>query len=310
VTSDASTTGPADEPTPPAGGLRAKVTALVDRAKDVTADARRRLPPVDIAFTAAQRDDRIGGFVLAGAIAFRCFVYLLPLYLLGLVAAGAAVSFDPESPSDVAGSAGLSRYVAGVIGDAADTSKKSLWILAPVTLWALFTAGSAVHKVLAAAHANAWEIGPVPKPKSYVASGGVFLFAAAIAAGVIAGRHLHSGVLAPLGAVVAASYYFGVWLVVSRLLPRPPDTPVRALIPGAVLVAVGTQGLYLFNVLYLNQKIESATEAYGALGIAASLLLWLYLLGRLMVAAPVLNATLWQRSQGDGTSAAVGAPPG
>ena len=28
---------------------------------------------------------------------------------------------------------------------------------------------------------------------------------------------------------------------------------------------------------------------------AASALLWLYLLGRLMVAAPVLNATLWQR---------------
>jgi uncharacterized BrkB/YihY/UPF0761 family membrane protein len=58
---------------------------------------------------------------------------------------------------------------------------------------------------------------------------------------------------------------------------------------------VGTQGLYLFNVLYLNHKIQSASAAYGALGVAASALLWLYLLGRLMVAAPVLNATLWER---------------
>ena len=38
------------------------------------------------------------------------------------------------------------------------------------------------------------------------------------------------------------------------------------------------------------------TAAYGALGIAASSLLWLYLLGRLMVAAPVLNATLFDRA--------------
>ena len=65
--------------------------------------------------------------------------------------------------------------------------------------------------------------------------------------------------------------------------------------PGALLVGIGTQGLYLFTVLYLNHRIESATEAYGALGIAASCLAWLYLVGRLVVAAPVLNATLWER---------------
>lgn len=39
---------------------------------------------------------------------------------------------------------------------------------------------------------------------------------------------------------------------------------------------------------------------YGALGIAAALLLGLFLIGRLMVGAAVLNATLWDRSRRTG----------
>jgi uncharacterized BrkB/YihY/UPF0761 family membrane protein len=42
-------------------------------------------------------------------------------------------------------------------------------------------------------------------------------------------------------------------------------------------------------------RIESASELYGALGAASAVLLWLYLIGRLVVASAVLNATLWER---------------
>ena len=96
--------------------------------------------------------------------------------------------------------------------------------------------------------------------------------------------------------VSGAVLFAGVWLAASWVLPRAPGTTVWSLLPGALLVAAGSQGLYLFSVLYLSRKIASASEAYGALGVAASILLWLYLLGRLLVAAPVLNATLWERS--------------
>ncbi|MCU1372565.1 MAG: hypothetical protein JWO77_3759 [Ilumatobacteraceae bacterium] len=48
-----------------------------------------------------------------------------------------------------------------------------------------------------------------------------------------------------------------------------------------------------------------ASAAYGALGVAASALLWLYLLGRLMVAAPVLNATIWNRYHDVGGGSAL-----
>jgi uncharacterized BrkB/YihY/UPF0761 family membrane protein len=94
---------------------------------------------------------------------------------------------------------------------------------------------------------------------------------------------------------LGAAIYTGLWMLASRALPRHDGVSWWGLVPGALLVGAGTQGLYLFNVLYLNHKIQTASAAYGALGVAASALLWLYLLGRLMVAAPVLNATLWQR---------------
>ncbi|HEY5859999.1 MAG TPA: YhjD/YihY/BrkB family envelope integrity protein, partial [Actinomycetota bacterium] len=279
--------------------LRQRAMALVDQAMELYEHTRATIPPVDIAATAVERDNRIGGFLLAGAIAFRFFVYLLPLYLLVLLAAGAALSFDPDSPAELGESAGLSQYLASTIGDAAQTSKDSLWILAPVTLWALLTAGRSAHKVLAVSHANAWGVSPPRGLKPHKVSAMIFVFALAMLAGIVTFRNLHTGYWAPVGFGGAAIYYFFLWLAASRMLPRSPEAPTAALIPGAVLVAAGSQGLYLFNALYLNQKIQSSSEAYGALGVAASLLLWLYLMGRLMVAAPVLNATMWERSRAE-----------
>jgi uncharacterized BrkB/YihY/UPF0761 family membrane protein len=129
---------------------------------------------------------------------------------------------------------------------------------------------------------------------------------------------IRHGALVPVAMALGGLIYFGLWLLASRALPRREGVTWFALLPGAILVGVGTQCLYLFNVLYLNHKIASASAAYGALGVAASALLWLYLLGRLMVAAPVLNATLWSRyhdpdgqlgTAGDGPAPAAD-PPG
>ena len=110
-----------------------------------------------------------------------------------------------------------------------------------------------------------------------------------------ASARLREDIFSPLVGLASASAYFALALLAQRALPRGPGTTLRDLVPGALLVAVGTVGLYWFNVLYLNKKVQSASEAYGALGIAATGLLWLYLIGRVLIAAPVLNATLWKR---------------
>jgi uncharacterized BrkB/YihY/UPF0761 family membrane protein len=287
------TEGAAGEPSGVAG-LRRKADVLTAQGKKLVDETRATVPPVDLGFAAVERDSHIGGFLLAGAIAFRLFVFMLPIYLLALVIAGAIFAFDPDQTEGAASSAGMSSYLAGTIDDAASTSHKSLWLLVPVTLYALASAGRSVDKALAAAHARAWDIA-LPKRKPHYVVLGIVGFALAILAATRMISVIRHGALVPVAMVLGAAIYFGLWLLASLALPRRAGVSWWSLLPGALLVGVGTQGLYLFNVLYLNHKIQSASAAYGALGVAASALLWLYLLGRLMVAAPVLNATIWER---------------
>ncbi|HWJ98996.1 MAG TPA: YhjD/YihY/BrkB family envelope integrity protein [Acidimicrobiales bacterium] len=274
--------------------LRHRADVVTGQGKKLVDDTRATVPPVDIGFSAVERDNHIGGFLLAGAIAFRLFVFVLPMYLLALVIAGAIFAYDPDSTKDVADSAGMSKYMASSIGDAAQTSHKSLWLLIPVTLYAMISAGRSVEKAIAAAHARAWSI-PLPKRKPHYVVLGVFGFALSVLTATRIVSVIRHGALVPVSMVLGAAIYFTLWLLASMALPRREGVTWWSLIPGAVLMGTGTQALYLFNVLYLNHKIQSASAAYGALGVAASALLWLYLLGRLMVASPVLNATIWQR---------------
>lgn len=291
---------PAEADAPPAkasrtAALRERATVLTDQAKKLQEESRANIPPVDIGFSALERDSEIGGFLMAGAIAFRLFVYVLPMYLLALVIAGAAFAFNPDNPEKVADGAGMSKYLSSSIGDAASTSHKSLWLLIPVTLWAVISAGLSVDKAIATSHARAWHLPVAPKRKPHLVALGVLGFSLLVLATARFLSVIRHGAFLPFAMVIGAVIYAGLWLLASHGLPRAKGATLWALVPGAVLVGVGTQALYLFNVLYLNRKIQSASAAYGALGVAASALLWLYLLGRVMVAAPVLNATMWHR---------------
>ncbi|MCB1269630.1 MAG: hypothetical protein KDB19_16030, partial [Microthrixaceae bacterium] len=51
------------------------------------------------------------------------------------------------------------------------------------------------------------------------------------------------------------------------------------------------------TVFYFAGRVSRMSETYGPLGVAIVALLWLYLIGRLMVSAAVINATLWDRHQ-------------
>jgi uncharacterized BrkB/YihY/UPF0761 family membrane protein len=51
------------------------------------------------------------------------------------------------------------------------------------------------------------------------------------------------------------------------------------------------------TVYWIAHVVSSKTATYGAIGSALALLLWSYLLGRLVIVSTVLNATLWFRSR-------------
>ena len=87
----------------------------------------------------------------------------------------------------------------------------------------------------------------------------------------------------------------GLWLVVSLHLPHA-DARWTDLIPGSLFYAIGFVGVQIFNVLILGQMIKEKSTTYGALGIAGAILLDLFLIGRVIVGAAVVNATLYERS--------------
>lgn len=275
-----------------------RLTAAAARAKQEAEAARRRHTVVDVAFSAHERDRRVVGSVLAGAIAFRLFVYLLPLFLSVVTVLGIVVGFSQDVSDDVGENLGMSRAVVDSVATASQESNRSLWILVPLTLWAIFTAGLGAAKVLFAIHRLAWER-PVDErmPKRWMAplvTFGLALVGGGTVAGTQALRQRSDGL--GLGFVVLQlAVLIGCWLVASMLLPHDPAAGWWDLLPGALLVGGGFWLLHLVSAYFLAHRIANASELYGSLGVAAALLAWLYILGRLMVGSAMLNATLWER---------------
>jgi len=97
---------------------------------------------------------------------------------------------------------------------------------------------------------------------------------------------------AVLGTVVLVVPLSALWLWVSLQLPHR-DADWKALVPGALLVAAGFQGLHVLTLWFAVPKLQSSASTYGPLGTVATLLFWGYLVGRLIVSAPILNAAVY-----------------
>src|SRR5688500_18337766 len=103
-----------------------RVRALVATGTERIGDARTRVPAVDAAWSVWTRDRLMAGSLLAGAIAYRLFLWLLPVALvltaaLGFLGAGGS--------ADAARELGASRYIATTVGDAAEQADRGRWLL-------------------------------------------------------------------------------------------------------------------------------------------------------------------------------------
>jgi uncharacterized BrkB/YihY/UPF0761 family membrane protein len=291
-----------------AHGLITKGREAAERAGEYAYEAGRRLeelrprvPALDRAMGTRERDQRVGGSLLAGAIAFRLFVPLLPLALLLVAVLGYTTAHDSHTPENVSKSVGVSQAALTSIANSAKLSQGAQVSVIAFALFALLIASVSTVRALRTIHALAWGLPlrrfrrPLPAALAFV--GWSLLFFGMWALGGWARTELGTGGLLLTIALLAG--FFALWLAVSMALPHPPGLPWRAFVPGAVLVAAGMEVIHLATVLYISHKAEEASASYGALGISLVLLLWLYMLGRLIVAAAFLNATIWeQRADG------------
>jgi uncharacterized BrkB/YihY/UPF0761 family membrane protein len=280
------------EPTVAGRLARSLERARILRGRVEAARANHR--SVDLTLGLVERDSSIGGGLLAGALAYKLFVLLLPTALLLVSGFGLYAGAVHKSTSTVVREAGLHGVIASEVATSASSRHRAIVFLLviPAVLFATVSLYGAIAKV----HAIAW-LGSGRGVR--VTSKGVALFGAALVMqfvgfAVVAWARRGSplgGLLALLGYVVVVG---GVWVVVSMELPH---RRVRwwALVPGAVLFAVGLLVVNAFDIYVTTRLVEGQANTYGALGVATALLLSLVLVGRLMVVSAELNAALDER---------------
>jgi len=263
------------------------------RARARAEEIAPRVPGFHHALRALHHDHRNGGGLLAGALAFRLFGALLPLALLITVILGYATSVDPDAGKEAGEAVGLGPTLLDEMGQSAKLSSGTRWSVAIFAVAALVWSAMSAARAIRAVHSLAWEgrVGKLrrPVPAALALLAAIAAFAIVIAAAGKARAELGLGGL--LITIVAMVAFAAIWLALEWLLPHG-QADWRALVPGALLVALGVQVIHLGTVLFIAGRIERSSETYGSLGVAFTLLFWLFVISRVIVASAMLNSAL------------------
>jgi uncharacterized BrkB/YihY/UPF0761 family membrane protein len=300
----------------PARGLRRRVGGGVvwakserDRAEEALRARRERSTIIDAGFEIQELDLHVGGGILAGAVAFRMFLFFVPFVYVVFTIFDAAAKAASDNPSEAAKAIGITGVLASALVSTSDLNPWSHLALALGAGVALVITANNLVKTFYVVHWLIWRI-PRVKPRGYRPIAVVVGIALALAViSVVADALRRTGFL---GRVAAVTLILGVafllWWWVSYYLPHAP-TSWRALVPGAVFVAIGVELLAALTSFWFGPLVARKSHTYGAVGIALAVLLWVYILGRVMVGAAGVNATLWRRSA-EGRSSRSSAPYG
>ena len=264
------------------GRARARLAATMASAKS----ASERHVALAVPLRAAERNRRVAASVLAGGLAYRLFLWLLPFGLI----VGGALGFLNADNTEKASRGGLPAAISDAIGDASRAAHSDSWWLLAVGVRPPL--GGLYGREGGEAHPFA-RLGRAPV-EDEAAPGITRLHRGAVA--VWAEVAFHGGSVARRGrasslGVLSVAPLAGLWLLVSLHLPHR-DAPWQALLPGALLVAIGFQVLHEVVVIYLVPELEKSTSLYGSLGAATTIIFFVYLVATLVVASPILNSSL------------------
>jgi uncharacterized BrkB/YihY/UPF0761 family membrane protein len=264
---------------------------------------------VDALYEIVERDAEVGGGLIAAALAYRLFIWLLPVALVAVAGLGIAADASSGSPEDAAESLGFEGLISNSVANAAESPNRwyALLIGIPILVWAT----RSLLRALIGAHRLVWGDVRTSVTKPTIVRSleflGLLLCLAAVSAAASALRSWSTfpGLAAT---VVAVAPYAGLWLVIALRLPHG-EAPWTALVPGALVYGVGTEIVHGVIAYAITPWALAKQGTYGALGLAAALLLCLFLISRLVVSSAVVNATLWERSRTARPRRSAGAVP-
>ena len=271
------------------------------RAGEITAraqEARGRIPVLDVVFRAGERDREAGGGVLAGALAFRVFLFFVP-YVFVLVTVMGLFRWAGIDPSGVFPDQGIGRYLVESITVSSGQSWLG-WVLSLVvgvvvlawTAWSFLRAMNEASRF-------AWRLPyrPLPHPTQAFIGLLIWILGMTFVPSLLSFLHQRLGIVGDV-LVLALGWlaYTILWFVLLSRFSRREGVPAIALLPGAAAFGFALQILSVATAIWMGFRIESATDKYGDLGTAVALLAWLAIFGRMAVGSCVVNASLWERS--------------
>ena len=253
------------------------------------------VPVVDVLAGTYRRDRESAGAVIGSAIAFRLFLFFVPLLLLVVGIAGFASDFVTASAASK--TAGIYGRLGAEISDAFYQPGFTRWLAVLFGLFGVLTAGRSLSRVLHVASAAAWRL-PLSGSRASLRTAGVV---AGLICGIAVIAILVNRVRENLGLEVAgltfvpALVIYGLaWLGVSMMLPRATRDP-GALLPGSLLVALTITVMHAISEFYLPDRLDRASQLYGAIGTTIVTLGWFFILGRGIMLAMELNAAIYER---------------
>ncbi|MGH2774850.1 MAG: YhjD/YihY/BrkB family envelope integrity protein [Actinomycetota bacterium] len=273
---------------------------LLERA----ARERERHESVRTLFHLFEEDKGRGGGLLAGGLAYRMFIWLLPAALVASSLMRLVAEVGGKSASTTAKELGMGAAVATSVNRAAVQAGRAAPFLLVAGLVIMVWASRGVLKALRLVSAIAWGMSPSPLRSPIRPTLATAGFLAAIPIYGIVVAPLYGGSLAGdiVATLLATTGIIAIATWAATSLPRPDDVGRFDLFPGAILFAVGIEALQLATTLYFAGKLERLDDLYGALGFAAVFMTYLYLVARLTVLGLMANAAVWRSGSPEGAS--------
>ena len=116
-----------------AHSVRERVVARATEVRSTLQARRAGSISIDAAFSALDVESETGGGVLAGAIAFRVFMFMVPYVFFVMTALGIGADVAATDPTQLAHRAGIGGLAASGVASAADLSAGSRLVAAGIS---------------------------------------------------------------------------------------------------------------------------------------------------------------------------------
>ena len=246
-----------------------------------------------------KRYSELNGNYLASAVTLTAFLSIFPLLLFAVAILGFFSAGSPDLAGDIVRELGLTGGAEKGVTDAIATAERSRRTASVIGVAGLLWSGLGLVAALQYAINAAWQVtgrGWRDKLKGLTWLGGAtLLFATSFAMSQVI--RLVPGLVTPLAIIAGLSVNLGLWLWTFKVLGTR-DVGWQALLPGAVVGAIGLEILKFVGGYYVPKAVASASALYGTIGVVFAILAWLLFFGRLVVYSAVVNVVRWEEDHG------------